>query len=179
MQVDGVIMGSPLVPILPDIFMTHIEQQLEQYDQYHRIKIYLRYVYHTFIIFNGKESDADELVKFINTLHPRLKFTCEHEKNYELTFLDVEVLKQRTKFETTVYKKETHTNQLLHWQSCQAKKYKISLIKTLTYRALNICSSKQLLNEQLELIKTTMIKSGYPINLVKRKMKTSLINAKT
>jgi hypothetical protein len=174
MQVDGVSMGSPLAPIIADVFMTHIEQQLENYDQFDRIKMYLRYVDDTFIIFNGQESDADQLVKFVNGLHPKLKFTCEIEKKFELPFLDVKVMKQRTKFETTVYKKETHTGQLLHWQSCQAKKYKISLIKTLTYRALNICSSKQLLDQQCELIKTTMVKNGYPMNLVKRKIKNTI-----
>jgi len=146
MQVDGVSMGSPLAPIFADIFMTHIEQQLKDYDQFNKIKLYLRYVDDTFIILNDKERDAKRLVEFVNQLHPKLKFTCEEEKNFELPFLDVKVIKQRTKFETTIHRKKTHTGQLLHWQSCQAKKYKISLIKTLTHRALKICSSKQLLD---------------------------------
>ncbi|CAF3002220.1 unnamed protein product [Rotaria sp. Silwood2] len=133
MQVDGVSMGSPLVPTLADIFMTHIEKKLEQYEHKDRIKIYLRYVDDTFIIFNGKESGVEKLVKFVNELHPKLNSTCKVGKNYELPFLDAKVSKQRTKYETTVYKTETSTSQLLHWQSCQAKKYKISLIKTLTY----------------------------------------------
>jgi predicted GIY-YIG superfamily endonuclease len=174
MQVDGVSMGSPLAPILADIFMNHVEQQLENYEHYDKIKLYLRYVDDTFIILNGKETDVKKLVEFVNELHPNLKFTCEIEKQYELPFLDVKVIKQRTKFETTVYKKKTHTGQLLHWTSCQAKKYKISLIRTLTFRALNICSSKQLLEEQCNLIEKTMIQNGYPVNLVKRKIKNTI-----
>ncbi|CAF1309282.1 unnamed protein product [Adineta steineri] len=170
MQVDGVSMGSPLAPLLADVFMTHIEQQFQEYDQSNKIKLYLRYVDDTFIILNGKESDVEQLIEFVNQLHPKLRFTRELEKNYELPFLDVKVIKQRTKFETTVYKKKTHTGQLLHWQSCQAKKYKIGLIRTLTHRALNICSSKQLLDQQCELILKTLTINGYPINLVKRKI---------
>jgi hypothetical protein len=92
----------------------------------------------------------------------------------ELAFLDVKVIKQRRKFETTIYKKKTHTGQLLHWQSCPAKKYKIGLIKTLTFRALNICSSKQLLDEQCKVIEETLCYNGYPVNLVKRKMKNTI-----
>ena len=122
MQVDGASMGSPLASILADIFMTHIEQQLEQYDHKNKIKIYLRYVDDTFIIINGKESDVKTLTDCFNELHPKLKFTREIEKNYELPFLHVKVLKRRTKYETTVYTKETNTGQVLHWQSCQAKK---------------------------------------------------------
>ena len=114
MQVDGVSMGSPLAPILADICMTHIEQQLEQYDDKNKIKICLRYVDDTFIIFNGKESDVQTLTDYANELHLKLKFTCETEKNYELPFLDVKVLKRRTKYETTVYTKETNTGQVLH-----------------------------------------------------------------
>jgi hypothetical protein len=97
MQVDGVSMGSPLAPIFADIFMTHIEQQLKDYDQFNKIKLYLRYVDDTFIIFNDKERDAKRLVEFVNQLHPKLKFTCEEEKNFELPFLDVKVIKTTNK----------------------------------------------------------------------------------
>ena len=171
-QVDGVSMGSPLAPILADVFMSHVEEQIERYD-HQRIKLYVRYVDDTFILFQGKEGDVVKLVEFVNHLHPKLKFTHEIENNYELPFLDVKVIKQRSKFETTIYKKKTHTGQLLHWQSCQAKKYKIGLISTLTIRALRICSSKRLFEEQCSLIEDTMIKNGYPVNLVRRKIKNT------
>ncbi|CAF1434430.1 unnamed protein product, partial [Didymodactylos carnosus] len=37
----------------------------------------------------GKEEDAQDLVEFMNKLHPNLKFTYEIENNFELPFLDV------------------------------------------------------------------------------------------
>lgn len=174
MQTDGVSMGSPLAPILADIFMTYIEEQFEEYEHFNKIKLYMRYVDDTFIILNGKERDVQEFVNFTNKLHHKIKFTHEKEKNFELPFLDVKVIKQRTKYETTIFKKETHTGQLLHWHSCQARKYKTGLIKTLTFRAISICSSKQLLDEQCDLIEKTMIQNGYPRGLVKRKIKNTI-----
>ena len=48
------------------------------------------------------------------------------------------------------------------------------MIKTLTYRTLNICSSKILLNQRCKLIKEILIKNGYPINLIKRKIKNTI-----
>ena len=113
-QRDGVSMGSPLVFILAYIFMTHVEQRLRDYQEFDRIKMCLRYVQGTFIICNRNESDADLLVQFVNTPHPKTNFTREIKKNYERPFLDVRVLKYRDKFEKGMYKKEIHTDQLPH-----------------------------------------------------------------
>ncbi|CAF1456973.1 unnamed protein product, partial [Rotaria sordida] len=87
-QVEGVSMGSPLAPALADLFMTHIESKLQNYEFWDKIKTYYRYVDDTFIILNGKQNDADELLQYVNSLHPNIKFTCEKEINFEISFLD-------------------------------------------------------------------------------------------
>jgi hypothetical protein len=127
-QIDGVSMGSPLAPAFADLFMTHIESKLQQYEYNHTIKTSYRYVDDTFIVMNGKERDVDNLLQYVNSLHSDIKFTCEKENNFEISFLDVKIIRGRTKFDTTIFRKKTHTGQLLHWYSCQEKKYKISLI---------------------------------------------------
>ena len=123
-QCDGVSMDSPLVPLLADVYMCHVEEKLEGYENYDKIKLFLRYVDDTFIVFSGNEQEVEKLVKFINS-STVLKFTSEMENNFELSFLDVTDMRNRSSYETTVYKKKTHTGQLLHWQSCQARRYKI------------------------------------------------------
>jgi hypothetical protein len=55
-------MGSPLAPALADLFMTHIESKLEQYEHNNKIKTYYRYVDDTFIVMNDKEQDVDNLL---------------------------------------------------------------------------------------------------------------------
>ena len=169
LQVDGVSMGSPLAPILADIFTEHIEGRLEKFEDNNKIKFYLRYVEDAYIILNGKEIDIKKLLDYVNSLHSNLKFTNETEKDHQFSFLDVKVTRQRTKFETTIHRTKTHTGQLLNWSSCQAKKYNIALIKKLTFRALNICSSKILLTEECNAIEKALVKNGYPVNLVKKK----------
>ncbi|CAF1119945.1 unnamed protein product, partial [Didymodactylos carnosus] len=173
-QRDGVSMGSPLAPILADIFMEHIENKVEQYPEQHRIKIMKRYVDDMFFMIDGKHDDIEKLLEWFNQLHYKIKFTCENEKNYELPFLDVKIIRQRTRYETTIYKKPTHTGLYLHWMSCQARKYKIGLIKTLTIRAIRICSSTKLLKEECEHIEQCLIRNGYPKNLIKRKIKYTI-----
>ena len=166
-------MGSPLAPLLADVYMCHVEEKLEGYENSDKIKLFLRYVDDTFIVFSGNEHDVEKLMKFINSLI-LLKFTSEMENNFELSFLDVKVMRNPSTNETTVYKKKIRTNQLVHWQSCQAKRYKIGLIRTLIYTALNICSSQMLLKEQCEVIKKRLIQNGYPVKLIRRKIKNTV-----
>jgi len=113
-QIDGVSMGSPLAPAFADLFMTHIESKLQQYEYNHTIKTSYRYVDDTFIVMNGKERNVDNLLQYVNSLHSDIKFTCEKENNFEISFLDVKIIRGRTKFDTTIFRKKTHTGQLLH-----------------------------------------------------------------
>ena len=60
-----------------------------------------------------------------------LKFTFEKEKNNCLPFLDVNVERTATGFETSVYRKPTFTGQYLLWESFSPTKQKTNLISTL------------------------------------------------
>ena len=59
------------------------------------------------------EEESDNFFKQLNCLHPSLKFTFEKEKNNCLPFLDVNVERTATGFETSVYRKPTFTGQYL------------------------------------------------------------------
>ncbi|XP_068735304.1 uncharacterized protein [Montipora capricornis] len=86
-QIDGVAMGSPLSPVLANLFMGHHEKRwLENYNS--GIKFYRRYVDDTFALFNT-EQDALSFFSYINSQHPNIKFTMEKEENHKLPFLDV------------------------------------------------------------------------------------------
>ncbi|XP_078355795.1 uncharacterized protein LOC144640561 [Oculina patagonica] len=87
-QVDGVSMGSPLAPVLANLFMGHNENAwLENYKG-SRILYYRRYVDDTFCVFET-EQDAVSFYNFINSQHPNIRFTMEKEVDHKLAFLDV------------------------------------------------------------------------------------------
>ena len=87
-QIHGVAMGSPLAPILADLFMGHHETSwLENYKDW-KILIYRGYVDDIFCLFNN-EHDAMLFFGYINTQHPNIKFTHEIQLNDKLLFLDV------------------------------------------------------------------------------------------
>ena len=73
-QTDGVAMGSPLAPILANLFMGFYEQQwLESYLG-EKTLLYRRYVDDIFCVFDDKEQ-ALSFYEYINTKHPNIKFT--------------------------------------------------------------------------------------------------------
>ena len=87
-QIDGVAMGSPLAPVLANLFMGFHEQNwIEQATNVKPI-FYKRYVDDIFAVFES-ESDADAFYSYLNTRHENIKFTFEKEKDNKLPFLDI------------------------------------------------------------------------------------------
>ena len=168
-QIDGVAMGSPLGPILANIFVGYNEKILFQNIQ--KPQMYYRYVDDTFAIFTS-EDKCNTFFQKLNTLHPSLKFTLEKETNGSISFLDVKVEKDNNCFITSIYRKPTFTGQYINWASYCPLQRKINLILALVHRALVICS-KAKLNEELQFIKSIFEDNGYPESLVK-----SVINRK-
>ena len=87
-QTDGVAMGSPLAPVLANLFMGHHEKDWLQKYKGPEVLFYRRYVDNTFCSFNN-DNDASQFLDFINSQHTNIKFTMEKEENHKLPFLDV------------------------------------------------------------------------------------------
>ena len=110
-QIEGVSMGSPLGPILANIFVVFQERRL--FDRFPNPSIYLRYVDDTFVSFRSC-SDALSFFDKLNQLHSSLTFTIEEENNGQLPFLDVLVERRDSSFLTSVYRKPTFTGLYLN-----------------------------------------------------------------
>ena len=168
-QIDGVAMGSPLGPVLANIFLGYCESLIED-DMWP--DMYCRFVDDTFSLFCGR-SNALEFLHCLNSLHPALRFTMEEEVENRLPFMDVLVLKEKSGFSTDIYRKPTFTGTYTRWDSYCPTGQKISLIHSLTQRAKKICSSKHLANE-VDRLKAIFEKNGYPAPIVERVVKRAL-----
>ena len=163
-QDDGVAMGSPLGPILANIFVGYHEQRLLE-----KCKLpmtYRRYVDDTFAIFSNKQQSV-EFLHHLSQMHPSLQFTIEGERDNQLPFLDVLVEKNGTALCTSVYRKQTFNGDYLHWTSFSPIKRKMNIVSCLVNRAVKICSPSKL-QDELRKITTIFSKLGYPDDLVKR-----------
>ena len=96
-----------------------------------------------------------------------------------MPFLDTLVMPRRDgSLETRVYRKPTHTNQYLQWDSHHAINNKYSIISTLLHRAKNICSNKEMLEEEYNYIHKALTACKYPRWGIRR-MKLKLDAPKT
>ena len=136
-------MGSPLAPVLANIFMGFYESKwVNEYDL--KPKFYLRYVDDTLPPFD-KEQGSLNFKNLLNKRHPNIKFTIEYQINHinhSIAFLDAFISgidNQNVTLQT--YHKSTYTELLLNFKSFTSFSYKISLIKCLILRSFNICSN--------------------------------------
>ena len=139
-QVDGVAMGSPLGPLLANIFMCHSEKKwLNNCPKEFKPIYYQRYVDDSFVIFKSREH-VQHFLCYLNAQHNNIKFTCETEHNGVLPFLDVNI--RRTEcFHTSAYHKPTFSGLYTNFSSFIPHIYKVNLAKSLIYRSYKICSN--------------------------------------
>ena len=157
-QTDGVAMGSPLGPLLANVFMCSIEGSLKS--QGKLPDFYRRYVDDTPI----RMPDLAAATQFLYTLnhaHSAVSFTMEVEKNGMLPFLGVQLLNRAPCVETKVYVKPTNTGLLLHYHSHVDSCYKHGLLVTMLDRAHRLSSSWAHFSEECERLREVFRKLRY------------------
>jgi hypothetical protein len=163
-QIDGVAMGSPLGPLLADIFMSKLENGPLN-NLIGEFKLYLRYMDDIFVL-AAKEVEVSGVLEWFNSAHPNLQFTVELESNNQLNFLDVSVIRTGDgSFRRRVYRKPTWTGQYTHFLSFVPLKQKRNLIRCLTQRAIRICSGEYLKDELKKKYRTDIPTKWIPVEI--------------
>ena len=159
-QNDGVAMGSPLGPLLANVFMCFSESKwLDDCPSSFKPLYYRRYVDDTFVLFRSRDH-VQPFLQYLNTRHPNIQFTCDTEKDGILPFLDVNVRRDDV-FHTSVYRKPTFTGLFSNFKSFLPLLYKINLAKCLFNRAFKICSSHAVVDKEFKNIVTLLLKNGF------------------
>ena len=143
-------MGSPLAPVLANLFMGHNEKLWIQNFQGTSPSYYRIYVDDIFSVFNNS-SEAKEFFNYINTRHPNIKFTIETEVNKIIPFLDVLIDNSQNILKTSTYHKSTYS-----------RFYKIGLIKCLIDRAYKINNTWPGFHDDVSKIKDVLKRNSYP-----------------
>ncbi len=134
-QIKGLAMGSSLSPIIACIFMEEFEfQTLAQAPQ--RPLSWWRYIDDVFILYDNSKLDINDLLQHFNSSDPTesIKFTLELESNGSLPFLDCLITKQphfndnSFDFHIDIYRKPTHSNRIIHWNSNQPYHQKLGIL---------------------------------------------------
>ena len=146
-QVEGAAMGSPVSPIVANLYMEYLEQKALSTAS-NLPRFWYRFVDNTFVI--HKEVNKQGFLQHINSVDPAIKFTVEDNKeDGSIPFLDTIVKPEADgTLSITVYRKPTHTDQYLQWDSHHDLSAKFSVIHTLSHRASTVCSKSELLQQE-------------------------------
>ena len=168
LQTHGAAMGSPVSPIVCNLYMENFEQRaLTQAE--HPPRLWKRYVDDTFTIL--KINNATQFSNYLNTIDEDIKWTSEEQatgestngKERQLAFLDTLVVaKEDGTIITRVFRKETHTNQYLNFNSNHPIEHKRGVVRTLLHRAEKVVSGVEDRREEEKLIKDALAVNGYP-----------------
>ena len=100
--------------------------------------------------FIHKEANKQSFLQHINSVDPAIRFTVEDNKeDGSIPFLDTIVKPEADgSLSITVYRKPTHTDQYLQWDSHHHLSAKFSVTQTLSHRASTVCSNPELLQKE-------------------------------
>ena len=93
--------------------------------------------------------DVDDFLQHLNSQQPSIRFTMETEKDIKLAFLDTAVLREPDgRLTTSVYRKPTHTDQYLAYDSHHPQSVKRGIVKCLYERAKRLVTKPSIISEE-------------------------------
>lgn len=129
-QIEGAAMGSPLSPIVANLYMESLEKRALETTAV-KPTIWRRYVDDTFVLWPHGSEKLEQFHKHLNSQHPQIQFTKEVEGDSQISFLDVLIKKENGKLTTMVYRKPTDTGRYTHFSSHHHPKVKSGTVRCL------------------------------------------------
>ncbi|XP_071956011.1 uncharacterized protein [Antedon mediterranea] len=175
-QIFGAAMGSPVSAILANLFMEWLEREAIATSPLDcKPKLWRRYVDDVLEII--QKDSTQKLTDHLNSIDPtgNIKFTFEEEDQGKIPFLDTLIVgKEDGSLKLLVYRKKTHTDQYLNFQSQHPLHQKLGVIRTLMDRMENIVTEEADKKEEEVKIRNALRKCGYPkwtLDRVKQQIK--------
>ena len=131
-----------------------------------RPRLWKRYVDDTFCIL--RKGSTEKLLHHLNGVRPTIKFTVEQEEDGTLPFLDT-LLRRREdgSLDVSVYRKPTHTDRYLHFESHHPTHVKRGVVRCLHDRARRVISTQDNLQKEVDHLARVLKQNGYPTNFIR------------
>ena len=125
---------SPLSPAVANLYMEAFEKQTLEAALW-RPAFWVRYVDDVFAIWPHDTQSLDEFLGHLNSQKTAIQFTMEKEEDGKIAYLDVLVEKKGTLATTSIFRKKTHTDRYMNYDSRHHARIKSSISKCLWTRA--------------------------------------------
>ena len=114
----------------------------------------------------GKDH-VDGFLQHLNSQQPTIRFTMEIEKDDTISFLDTSFSTDSDSLLTTsVYRKPTHTDQYLAYDSHHPHSMKRGIVKCLYDRAKHLTTKPSVISEEKKHLSWVLVSNGYPSSFV-------------
>ena len=154
-QRDGLAMGIPPAPPLANGWLSQYDPRIKG-----DAKLFSRYM--DDIIRSILKDRIESKLLEINSIHTSLKFTIEKEQNASLPFLDMKIIRENGRLESTWYTKPTDTGLVMNFHSLAPMKYKRSVVTGFVHRIFRSCSTWTNFQESMDRAKQILDKNQYP-----------------
>ena len=153
-------MGSPLSPVMANLYMEYYESELLPTLPL-RPSMWLRYVDDVFAIWPHDQAEFPAFLDALNALAPSINFKVEWGVDGVLPFLDARVHQMDGRYSFSVYRKPMHSGMYIHFFSYHPLRVKKSVSSSLFLRALRICDPQHL-DAELAFLRTSFTRLAYP-----------------
>ena len=125
------------------------------------VKDWKRYVDDAFSIIS--KGNGNKMLQSLNSIDPHIKFTIK-QPNGEggIPFLDTFPKPQGEGIAISVYRKPTHTDRYLDFNSSHLISAKRAVVRALMDRAKNVCSDPDILAKEMEHLNRVLHHNNYP-----------------
>ena len=169
-QQEGAAMGSPVSAVIANLYMEDFEEQTLTSTPC-MPKIWKRYVDDTFTILSRDKVDI--FLQHLNSQQPTIHLTMETETNNTIPFLDTLVTRYSDGYlSTSVYRKSTHTDQYLAYDSHHPQSVKRGIVKCLYDRSKHLITKPSVISQEKKHLSSVLVSNGCPFSFVKNITKT-------
>ena len=177
LQLAGTAMVTKATPPYANLFMGHHEEIIQEAFIW-AIPFWKRFIDDIFLIFIGTTKQLQPMKNFMNNLHLKIKFTFEHSTQ-EISVLDMKIhIGADRKLSTTLYRKPTDCEALLHFHSNHSLKCEESILFSQALRYNLLIADDKVLQKELDSLTTSLLARKYSLEVITRKISKALLHSR-
>lgn len=165
---NGLPMGSPLSPLLAEIYMNFLENIIfgDKNPFTDCISFWYRYVDDVLCLWKGTDRQLNNFLIWLNNLDTNIQFTIETEQNCSINFLDITLTRLNNRLSFNIYRKPTFSDNVIPITSRHSSNIKLSSFHSMLDRLIKIPLSKEFFDKELHTIKQIAINNGFPCKTI-------------
>ena len=161
-------------PYISVVFFYHVLHRSSCFPYIYFAAFTWNFVYNTVLFAKTVADQVDGFLQHLNNQQPTIRFIMETEKDNNIPFLDTSVIRDSNVLLTTsVYRKPTHTDQYLAYDSHHPQSVKRGIVKCLYDRSKHLITTPSVISKEKKHLSSVLVSNGYPSSFIRKLTKTT------